>query len=267
MGWSDRDQAGGYDDARGGRFRAAMRRVFGDGENPLNWGFTLYRAWGIRVRVHLLFVIFLIARLIFTLPQDGIGRTYMLWLLAALFVLVLLHEYGHCVACRRVGGEADDIMLWPLGGLADCRPPHDWRASLITTLGGPLVNAALLLPLGMGVWIATRELGSVIFNPFDPGSTLLALRTPAPAGGIGAQPWWLTALWSAHYANLILLGFNLLVPMYPMDGARILHALLWRKMGHDRGTMVTLTVSTDEVRDGAQGGTRRRSQSSRDHAH
>ena len=242
MGGADRDQSRGFDDTGGGRFRSAMRRVFGDGENPLNWGFTLYRAWGIRVRIHLLFVIFLLVRLIFTLPHDGIGRAYMLWLLGALVTLVLLHEYGHCVACRRVGGEADDIMLWPLGGLADCRPPHEWRASLITTLGGPLVNAALLVPLGICVWLATRDVGTVVFNPFDPGAALLALRTPAPEGGVGAQPWWLTAVWSAHYANLILLGFNLLVPMYPMDGARVVHALLWRRAGHERATLITLTV-------------------------
>ncbi len=243
MGWDDREPGAGYDDSAGGRARAAMRRVFGDGENPMNWGFSLYRAWGIRVRIHLLFVIFLVARLIFTLPQDGIGRGFMLWMLGALFVLVLLHEYGHCIACRRVGGEADDIMMWPLGGLASCAPPHEWRANLATVLGGPAVNAALLAPLALGVWIATRDFGVVVFNPFDPGSALAGLQIPpGEAGGVGAQPWWLTALWSAHYANVILLAFNMLVPMFPMDAARVVQALLWRRMGYDRSMLVTLTI-------------------------
>lgn len=242
MGWSEREH-GYQDDAGGGRFRSAMRRVFGDGENPMAWGFTLYRAWGIRVRVHLAFVLYILGTLIFTLPRDAIGPGFVLWGLGGLFALVLLHEYGHCIACRKVGGDADDIMLWPLGGLASCAPPHDWKSNLITTLGGPAVNAVLLAPLGLGVWLATRDLGSVIFNPFDPGSALADLRLPLGEGElVGAQPWWLTALWSAHFANIVLLGFNMLVPMYPMDAARVVQALLWRQQGEDRAMRVTLTV-------------------------
>ena len=243
MGWTDRDSGYRPGDSGEGRVRAALRRVFGDGEDPMAWGFTLYRAWGIRVRIHLLFIVFLVARLIFTLPQDGIGRDFMLWLLGALFVLVLLHEYGHCIACRRVGGEADDIMMWPLGGLASCAPPHEWRAHLIMVLGGPAVNAALLPVLGAGVWIATRDFGLVVFNPFDPGTALGALKTPpTEVGTVGAQHWWLTALWSAHYANLVLLLFNMLVPMFPMDAARVVQAVLWRRVGYDRSMLLTLTV-------------------------
>ena len=241
MAWSERDLER-FDD-REGRFRAAMRRVFGDGENPMAWGFTLYRAWGIRVRIHLAFVLYILGTLIFTLPRDAMGPGFVLWGLGGLFGLVLLHEYGHCVACRLVGGEADDIMLWPLGGLASCAPPHDWRSNLVTALGGPAVNMILLAPFSLGIWVATRDVGSVVFNPFDPGTALAELRLPAGGGEpLGAQPWWLTALWSAHFANIALLGFNLLVPMFPMDAARILHALLWRRAGEAHAMRTTLSV-------------------------
>ncbi|MEQ8770513.1 MAG: hypothetical protein RIB60_08395 [Phycisphaerales bacterium] len=224
-----------YDDRPSGRFgfvRSAFRRVFGDGENFFAWGFPIYSAWGIRVRIHVTMVLFLAATILRTLPHGNIGIGYALPLLAMLFGLVLLHEYGHCIAARRVGGEADDIMLWPLGGLASCRVPENWRANLITTLGGPAVNAILFVPLGAAVWLVTRDWSAVIFNPFQPGVAL------------GGLPHWSLAtwLWSAYYINAVLLAFNMLLPMYPMDAGRVVHALLWRKTGHDRAMFTVTTI-------------------------
>ena len=69
----------------------------------------------------------------------------------ALFALVLLHEFGHALACRSVGGEAKRIMLWPLGGVAYVRPPPRPGAQLWSIAAGPLVNLVLvpltLIPL------------------------------------------------------------------------------------------------------------------------
>ncbi len=219
-----------------------LGRVLGDGENPLRWGLPLGRVggWmggGIRVRIHWLFVVFVLSQVIFTLPRHQTGVGFVLPLMAALLVLVLLHEFGHCFACRRVGGTADEIVLWPLGGLAVCRPPHDWRAELWTTLGGPLVNA-VLLPVFAGALIGVSGSWRAAWpNPLDLGGSILELE-----GAYGSMPWWLIGLWSLHIANLVLLGFNLLVPMYPMDAGRVLQCLLWRRVGYHRALWVTVHV-------------------------
>src|SRR5262245_6400481 len=62
----------------------------------------------------------------------------------ALFVIVLLHEFGHALACRQVGGQADRIMLWPLGGVALINPPQRPKAMLWSIAAGPLVNVILV---------------------------------------------------------------------------------------------------------------------------
>src|SRR5579863_8893153 len=65
----------------------------------------------------------------------------------ALFAIVLTHEFGHALACRSVGGTADKIMLWPLGGVAYVNPPQRPGATLWSIAAGPLVNVVLALPL------------------------------------------------------------------------------------------------------------------------
>lgn len=226
MGVSDRDW-------RGEPERGWFARVFGDGENPLRWSLPMYRAWGIAVRIHVVFVAIIIARLVGTVREDAIGFQFMLVMMAGLFVLVLLHEYGHCVACRRVGGEADEILMWPLGGLASCLPPNTSRGHLITVLGGPAVNAALLPVLGGAVLMTGGGWGLALFNPFDVGG---AAREAMTLGFLG----W--SVWSLHLANAMLLAFNVLVPMYPMDGARIVHALMWKRVGRSKADFVICRV-------------------------
>ena len=232
-----------YDDTPRGRGRhtsrlgAALARVFGDQENPLTWGFPLFRAWGITVRAHIVLPVFLLVQLIVTLRGDHSEWYYTLPVLAWLIALVILHEFGHCFACRRVGGEADEIMLWPLGGLASCRPPKHWAADLLTTAGGPAVNALLLVPIAGAVWAVTGQFGAVLFNPFD-----FALTAAGVTGRDGQLHWWITWLWAAHYANLVLLLFNTLVPMYPMDAGRMLQAVLWARHGYRRSVEVAALV-------------------------
>src|SRR3984893_12819372 len=62
----------------------------------------------------------------------------------ALFLIVMLHEYGHALACRQVGGTANQIMLWPMGGVAYVDPPPRPGATLWSIAAGPLVNVALI---------------------------------------------------------------------------------------------------------------------------
>jgi Zn-dependent protease len=129
----------------------------------------------------------------------------------AVFVIVLLHEFGHALACRQVGGLADQVVLWPLGGVAYVNPPPRPGAMLWSIAAGPLVNVTLL-PI---LWI----LGKVGTRAFASSPDILAL---------------LHAIW---IINLSLLIFNML-PIYPLDGGQMLRSFLWFAVGRARSLMV-----------------------------
>jgi Zn-dependent protease len=146
------------------------------------------------------------------------GRRYpsITWNIAeylALFLIVMLHEFGHAFACRQVGGTANKIMLWPLGGLAYVDPPPRPAATLWSIAAGPLVNVVLL-----GV------------------SAALAFWGQHVGWGVAA-PHIYKLLWAVSLMNLGLLVFNLL-PIYPLDGGQILRSLLWFVLGRTRSLKV-----------------------------
>jgi Zn-dependent protease len=131
----------------------------------------------------------------------------------ALFLIVLLHEFGHALACRQVGGQANQIVLWPLGGVAYVDPPPRPGATLWSIAAGPLVNVALFPLLLALVWLS-RSLGWAETIPNLP--LLLHAILMIDAG---------------------LLIFNIL-PIYPLDGGQILRALLWFVFGRGRSLMI-----------------------------
>jgi Zn-dependent protease len=113
--------------------------------DPMTWSFPLGRMFGIRVNVHVLLPLVFVGLILrVTVGKDAdITFAEALVMCGFLFVSVLLHEFGHCFAARSVDGDATEVLLWPLGGLAYCDVPHTPRANLITALGGPAVNLAL----------------------------------------------------------------------------------------------------------------------------
>lgn len=229
-----------YDDDQGDRFakvKLILARIFGDGENPLAWGFTLFSFNGIRVRIHLLFIVYLLTELIFTLPGNREGFVFVWPRLVAMITLVMLHEIGHCVMCRRVGGKAHEIMLWPLGGLAMCDIPDDWKSELKVALAGPMVNLILVPIFAVPLYILTGTLSSLAFNPLGMGSNATVLTLVS-----GETTWWLIALGGFYSINMILLVFNLLIPMYPLDGARALQAILWKRSSQNKSMWTTTNV-------------------------
>ena len=135
----------------------------------------------------------------------------------SLFLIVMLHEYGHALACRQVGGNANRIVLWPLGGVAYVDPPPRPGATLWSIAAGPLVNVALL-PILTGLGFLSRDLGWAAAMP----NAHALLR----------------AVW---FMNLSLLIFNML-PIYPLDGGQILRSLLWFVLGRARSLMVTTFI-------------------------
>ena len=126
-----------------------------------------------------------------------------------LFGIVLLHEFGHALACRSTGGEANRIMLWPLGGVAFVRPPARPGAELWSIAAGPLVNLVLVPVLMIAQALAVRAGWPVT----HPDAYRLVMMT--------------------SFINTLLLVFNLL-PIYPLDGGQILRALLWFPFGRIR---------------------------------
>lgn len=134
-----------------------------------------------------------------------------------LFVLVTMHEFGHALACRQVGGQANRIVLWPLGGIAFVSPPPRAGAMLWSIAAGPLVNV-LLLPILTFAQHAAARAGWVNNN----ADAYLVLH-------------W---LWKI---NLGLLIFNLL-PIYPLDGGQIVRSLLWFPLGQIRSLFIATGI-------------------------
>lgn len=204
--------------------------IFRQGDNPLTWAVPLGRYGGIEVRLSLFFIVYVTLELARAGSQGALQQSALA--LGSLFLLVLLHEFGHCIACRRVGGEADEILLWPLGGLAMCRPPHHWKADLITTIGGPMVNVLLVPVLGGAILLTGGTMDALLFNPFNPATAWASYVTS----------FWTGWLWWAYFVNWMLLAFNVLTPAYPMDGGRMLQGILWRSLGYRRATTIACQV-------------------------
>jgi Zn-dependent protease len=135
----------------------------------------------------------------------------------ALFVIVLTHEFGHALACRQVGGRANQIVLWPLGGGAYVDPTPRPGATLWSITAGPLVNVALIPILWIAVTVASSS-GMASTSP-DLYSLLVAIRS----------------------INTWLLIFNIL-PIYPLDGGQILRSLLWFVLGRARSLLVATVL-------------------------
>jgi Zn-dependent protease len=135
----------------------------------------------------------------------------------ALFLIVLLHEYGHALACRQVGGTADQIVLWPLGGVAYVNPPPRPGATLWSIAAGPLVNV---------VWVPVLSLLGILSRSL---------------GWATAMPDFQALLRAIWFMNFGLLIFNLL-PIYPLDGGQILRSLLWYVLGRARSLMVAAII-------------------------
>src|SRR5688500_14143974 len=111
--------------------------------DPLTWSLPLFRLYGIIVKVHVLFPVVaagIILRSAF--EKNAIAGTWIdvAMVMALLFVTVLLHEFGRCFGARMVDGEASEVLMWPLGGLAFVDVPQTPRANFITTIAGPAVN-------------------------------------------------------------------------------------------------------------------------------
>lgn len=222
MGWQDRSY---YRDSSQGA------------GNPIMWLLTgsvpLFTAFGIRVRAHAWLLISMALVLLF-----GWGTASMPWLdrvisAGALFGIVLLHEFGHCFAARRVGGSADEIIMHPLGGVALAQPPRRPWPTFVTVAGGPLVNVAICALTAATLYAFFHQ---APWNPLNPGFPI-DLTSPE----IHHFQAWGRWVWWIHATSWLLLIFNLL-PIYPLDGGQIAQTAFWPKYGYYRSMNYSCVV-------------------------
>jgi Zn-dependent protease len=178
--------------------------------------FRFFRFRGVQVYVH--FSWFVVAWYLIATRRGAYGSVgWMVVEYVALFAIVLAHEFGHILACRQTGGVANEILLWPLGGLAFGTPPPRALAELWTIAAGPLVNVVLIPVL----FVASQVVAASGLGERVPDLGVLL----AQLGRINAG----------------LLVFNLL-PIFPLDGAQILRALLWLRVGRARSLVITTSI-------------------------
>src|SRR5215213_874404 len=194
-------------------FTAALARL---SESAMLWSLPIATIAGTVVRVHVTFLLFLV----------WIGGSY--WrmggreaaiegvlFIVLLFACVLAHEFGHIFAARRYGIRTPDVTLWPIGGVASLeRIPEKPSEELVVALAGPAVNVVIALVLVL--ILGTSLDGAAMTELENPRANMLA-RIAA--------------------ANIFLVLFNL-IPAFPMDGGRVLRALLAMRRPHAEATRI-----------------------------
>ncbi len=185
----------------------------------MSWSITIAKVAGSEIRIHLTFLI-LLAWIGFAEYLSGGTAAAVdgVVFIIAIFACVVLHELGHAIAARRYGITTPDITLLPIGGLARLsRIPEKPAEEIVIAIAGPLVNvviAAVLILLG-----AHFDLGTV-------------------ADIQKSSPGFLTRLAAV---NVWLVLFNL-IPAFPMDGGRVLRALLAFRLGRRRATELAARI-------------------------
>ena len=183
----------------------------------MGWSLPIFRVAGIQLRIHVTFLL-LIGWLAFGYYAEGgsAAAAARVVFILLLFVCVVLHEFGHAFAAKAFGINTPDITLLPIGGVARLeRMPEKPMQELVIALAGPMVNVVIALGL------------------FAAGGSR-ALLNPSTIEGGGLIGQLLTI-------NILLLLFNLL-PAFPMDGGRVLRALLATRLSYARATQVAANI-------------------------
>src|ERR1700720_3971390 len=184
----------------------------------MSWSLPIFRIAGIQLRIHVTFLL-LIGWLAFGFYGEGGTAAAIsgVVLLLLLFLCVVLHEFGHALAAKSFGINTPDITLLPIGGVARLeRIPEEPKQELVIAAAGPAVTA--IIALCLFVVIAAR--GGTDFGASVQSGDLVV---------------------NIFKINVWLLLFNL-IPAFPMDGGRVLRALLATRLSYARATQVAATV-------------------------
>jgi Zn-dependent protease/CBS domain-containing protein len=175
----------------------------------MSWSIPIIRIAGIQLRIHITFLLLI--------GWLAIGSSAAAVFVLLLFLCVVLHEFGHAIAAKGYGINTPDITLLPIGGVARLeRMPEEPKQELVIAIAGPLVNVVIAACL----FVVIGARGQV------------GLETAVERGDI---------LIGLLRINVWLVLFNLL-PAFPMDGGRVLRALLATRMSYARATQTAATV-------------------------
>ena len=194
--------------------------------------------FGIPVQVHWTFLLIFVWVL-----AKGLGEAWdwetMAWMMGfvlAIFGCVVLHEFGHALTARRYGVDTRDIILSPIGGVARLdRLPENPVHEFMVAVAGPMVNVFIGLLLSAQPLLASEASRSKFYNFF------MSLAYPnSNIFSVGLSPWDYF-LFGLIFLNGILAVFNM-VPAFPMDGGRVLRALLSIRLGRLKATRIATYV-------------------------
>jgi Zn-dependent protease/predicted transcriptional regulator len=181
-----------------------------------SWSLKLGTVAGIPIRIHFTFVLLLLLLWVFSRDAETRG---LVWLIPAIFFCVLLHELGHALAARRYRVQTRDITLYPIGGVAmlQGRRPKPNEEFWIA-IAGPAVNLAIVIIL------------APILLAMEGGLPRLSLMLADK-----------TFLQGLFIGNLVLVIFNM-IPAFPMDGGRVLRAVLAMRMPEEQATRIAGSI-------------------------
>lgn len=201
---------------------------------PINYTWRSGRIFGVPVDLHWSFLLIPFAILYFSwTPESGFNQRALTWYTSVtvlLFLFILLHELGHALAAKNRGVRAERIILFPLGGGAYLpeQPKQTW-AEVFVYAAGPLANF-ILAGLGLALLLQQPDGLLILQSYYNPASnTVLSPTLPQQLLGMTVV------------VNVLLAVGNLL-PAYPLDGGRILRALLRRPMGARKATVIVTTL-------------------------
>jgi Zn-dependent protease/predicted transcriptional regulator len=186
----------------------------------MHWSFPIARVGGTDIRIHVTFFLLLLWIGIIQFQHGGQAAAIEgIIFIIAIFACVVLHELGHTLAARRYGIRTPRITLLPIGGVAEMeRMPENPLHEIVVAVAGPLVNVviALVLIYGFGAVLNAEMVATME----DPARSFLS-RLAA--------------------VNVILVLFNL-IPAFPMDGGRVLRALLATRFSRTRATEIAASI-------------------------
>ena len=177
----------------------------------MKWSIRLFKVAGISINIHITFFL-----LLFIFLSMGFRWFF---LIVAIFCFVILHELSHSLVAKRFGIKVKEITLLPIGGVASMsRIPDKPYQEFLISLAGPMLNIGVVVIFFFPLYYLLGP--DVLFHPLSVNTFSLMI----------AQIYWI---------NLILAVFNL-IPAFPMDGGRILRALLAQRMGYRKATKIAV---------------------------
>lgn len=211
----------------------ARSALSGDEKSSMNqflgWSLSLGHIAGIPVRAHWTLLLLTAFRVLGERTPMAMG-----WQLAVCVVLwltVLIHELGHAFAARGVGGEAHQIMLWPLGGLALTSHKGGLKEAIKVVLGGPLTHIPLAVVFARLLMIQGVAWDWAYLNPLS--------EWPMLQGGF-----WAYLFFYGLKIQVALFLFNMFVPCYPFDGGQLFANLLLFRLSRRRTAQVLIAFSS-----------------------